>query len=259
MTTTAIRPVSVDELRRAYVSVAAGDFRLGRPRQGPPGGWPQQGPVVPVVGACPASGASTLALALATAAGTARVIECATAESAGLVAATTAELGRDRHGWMRATRGQVLVERPAGVVHAPQDVPTPAVTSSRLVVVDVAWDLQTVLGSACWLGDLLRGRDPVVVTAVPTVPGLRRLDAALHRLTRPVVAVLTPPRRRVPKPLTRALDDLRRTHRLTDRVVPVPVDARLWTHGPDTTPLPESVVRAAAHVLQIALEPKDTP
>ncbi|MBM6402608.1 hypothetical protein [Phycicoccus sonneratiae] len=259
MTTTAIRPVRVDELRRAYLSVSAGDFRLGQPRPVSTQAWPQQGPVVPVAGACPASGASTLTLALATAAGAGRVIECATAESAGLVAATTAELGRDRHGWMRATRDRVLVERPTGVVHAPQDVPPPAVTSSGLVVVDVAWDLQTVLGSAGWLGDLLRRGNPVVVTAVPTVPGLRRLDAALHRLTRPVVAVLMPPHRRVPRPLTRALDDLRRTHHLEGRFVPVPVDARLWTHGPDTTALPEPVVRAAAQVLQIALESKDTP
>lgn len=259
MTASATRPVSVDELRRAYAAVAAGDFRPARPPQGNRGGWVQQGLVVPVVGACPASGASTLALALATAAGAARVVECATAESAGLVAATTADLGRDRHGWMRGTRDQVLVERPAAPVPTPSDLPTPAVTPAGLVVVDVAWDLQTALGATGWLGDLLRDGHPVVVTAVSTVPGLRRLDAALHRLTRPVVAVLTPGRGRSTRPLTRALDDLTRTHQLTDRVVSVPVDARLFTHGPDTTALPASVVRAAAHVLQLARTEGDTP
>lgn len=259
MTTTATRPVSVDELRRAYVAMTAGDFRPGRPRPAPSDRWAQHGTVVPVVGACPGSGASTLVLALATAAGTARIVECAAAETAGLVAATTAELGRDRQGWMRGCRDQILIERPARSVHCPGDVPAPAVTDAHLVVVDVAWGVEFVLDSAGWLGDLLRRPAPVVVTAVLTVPGLRRLDAALHRLNQPVVAVKTPARTRLPRTLVRALDDLRHTHQLADRIVPVPLDPRLRTQGPDSSQLPNCVVHAAAQVLQIALDGKDTP
>ena len=259
MTTTATRPVSVDELRRAYMAMTAGDFRPGRPRQATADRWAQQGPLVPVVGACPGSGASTLVLALATAAGTARIVECAPAETAGLVAATTAELGRDRHGWMRGCRDEVMIERPSRSVHSPGEVPTPAVTDSPLVLVDVAWGIEFVLDSAGWLGDLLRRPAPVVVTAVPTVPGLRRLDAVLHRLNRPVVAVVTPARGRLPKQVVRALDDLRHTHQLADRIVPVPLDPHLRTRGPDSSQLPQPVVRAAAQVLKIALDRKDTP
>ena len=261
MTVTPTRPVSVDELRRAYLALAAGDFRLGRSRQEPSAAWSQQGRVLAVVGASPASGASTLALALATVAGSARVLECASTATAGLAAASTAELGADHRGWRPASRGPIVIERPSRPARDPEQVPTPKVTEPGMVVVDVAWDLELALTGNGWLGCLLRRTDPVVVTAVPTVPGIRRLEAALDRLghTQRVVALLAPARGRTPRPITRALEELQRSHQMSGRVVHIPTDPRLLTHGPDSTPLPRSVVHAAAQVLQIALERKDHP
>ena len=121
---TLTRPVGVDELLRAHRSLMAGDFRRHPPRTRSHAGWDPAEPVLPVVGAAGGTGASTLALALATAAG-GRVVECAGVTASGLVAAPTAELGRHDSGWLQGTRGTVLIERPAlGPDHL-RDVPVP--------------------------------------------------------------------------------------------------------------------------------------
>ena len=113
MTAQAMRPVGVDELRRAWLAVQAGDFRRPHPKQravapASPAASVEWTPasdelVIPVVGAAGSCGATTVALALATAAkGRARVVECASASLSGLAAASTAELGADDHGWSTA-------------------------------------------------------------------------------------------------------------------------------------------------------------
>ncbi len=211
-------------------------------------------PVLAVVGACAGSGASPLARALATSAGTARVLECASPTAAGLTAAATAELGRDPGGWVRGTRDAVLLERPADTLGGPHEVPHPRPgDDAALVVVDVAWELGTVLAGQGWLTDLLEGPGPVVIAATPTVPGLRRLDASLGMLSHahPVVALVGPRRRGLPRPVTSALTALSRTHDLAGRVVDVPVDRRLRTRGVDSTPLPPGLLRAATELLAL--------
>ncbi|KGN41033.1 hypothetical protein [Knoellia aerolata] len=248
------RPVGVDELRRAYWAVQAGTFRRGHRVRRPTPGWTPSAPVLAVVGACAGTGASTLALALATAAETARVVECASPTAAGLSAAATAELGRDPDGWVRGARDAVLIERPADVLGGPHEVPHPRPSEHNgLMVVDVAWELGTVLAGHGWLTDLLEGPGPVVLTAPATVPGLRRLDAALGLLAhaRPVVALLGPRRRALPRHIASALAALSRSHDLAGRVVEVPADTRLRTCGVDSTPLPQGLLRAATELLAL--------
>lgn len=251
---TGTRPVGVDELKRAYRAVQAGTFRRSHQSIRPSPRWSPAGPVLAVVGACSGSGASTLALALGTAAGTARVIECASPTAAGLTAAATAELGRDPGGWVRGTRNAVLIERPADTLGGPHEVPHPSPGGDpTLVVVDVAWELGTVLAGHGWLTDLLEDPGPVVVTTPATVPGLRRLDAALGMLehAHPVVALVGPRRRALPRPVTSALTALCRIHDLAGRVVDVPADARLRSRGVDSTPLPPALLRAASELLAL--------
>ena len=124
-TVTNARPVAVDELKRAYLAVQAGTFRRHRHGTPPTAAWTPASPVLAVVGASSGSGASTVALALATAAGTTRLLECASTAAAGLTAAATAELGRDGAGWILGTRGPVRIERVADTLHGPHEVPHP--------------------------------------------------------------------------------------------------------------------------------------
>lgn len=251
---TSTRPVGVDELKRAYRAVQAGTFRRGHHPTRPSPRWSPSGPVLAVVGACAGSGASTLALALGTAVGSARVVECANPTAAGLTAAATAELGRDPGGWVRGTRNAVLIERPADSLGGPHEVPHPSPGGDdALVVVDVAWELGTVLAGHGWLTDLLEDPGPVVVTAPATVPGLRRLDTALAMLehAHPVVALMGPRSRALPRPVTSTLTALCRTHDLTGRLVHVPPDTRLRTRGVDSTSLPPALLRAATELLTL--------
>lgn len=251
---TTTRPVGVDELKRAYRAVQAGTFRRGHHPTRPSPRWSPTGPALAVVGACAGSGASTLALALGTAAGSARVVECASPTAAGLTAAATAELGRVPGGWVRGTRGAVLLERPGDILGGPHEVPYPRPgDDAPLVVVDVAWELGMVLAGHGWLTDLLEGPGPVVVTAPATVPGLRRLDAALVTLNHahPVVAIIGSRRRTLARPVSSAMTALCRTHDLTGRVVRVPADTRLRTRGVDSTPLPPALLRAATELLTL--------
>ena len=251
-TVTNARPVAVDELKRAYLAVQAGTFRRHRHGTPPTAAWTPASPVLAVVGASSGSGASTVALALATAAGTTRLLECASTAAAGLTAAATAELGRDGAGWILGTRGPVRIERVADTLHGPHEVPHPTPGDGcDLLVVDVAWELGAVLTGRGWLTTLLDEAGAVVLTASATVPGLRRLETALDLLrpSRPVVALGGPSGRSRPREVRAALGLLRRNHDLDDRVVEVPVDSRLRTCGVDSQPLPRSVLRAAEALL----------
>jgi hypothetical protein len=251
---TPTRPVGVDELLRAHRSLMAGDFRRHPPRPRTHTEWNPAEPVLPVVGAAGGTGSSTLALALATAAG-GRVVECASLTASGLVAAPTAELGRHDSGWLQGTRDTVLIERPAALLTALADLPAPTTPNEAppLTVVDVAWEIGQVLAAPCWVADLVRQSPSVVVTATATIPGLRRLEAALAMLahTRSVAAVLGPRRKKWARAV--ALSAGPQTAELISggRLVEVPTDARLSARGLDSHALPTSLLHAATDLLHL--------
>src|SRR5215213_5572762 len=130
-------PVSVVELKRAWCAVQVGQFRLsvpGRSAEDQPQrartapSWTPNADeqVLPVVRCASAYGATTFALALASAANTgARVVECSSATSSGLAAASTAELGVHPSGWAQGTRGEVLLQRTSVALASVRDVPQP--------------------------------------------------------------------------------------------------------------------------------------
>ena len=265
MTGQTTRPVGVDELRRAWFAVQAGDFRRSHPKQRavPPAApaaaveWTPASDelVIPIVGAAGSCGATTVALALATAAkGRARVVECASASLSGLAAASTAELGADDHGWVNGTRDHVQLDRADGVRGTPDSFPRPSPTDAPVVtVVDLGSQLAQVLAGHGWLASLLAGGQTVVVVARATVPGLRRLESSLHLLDadRAVAAVLGGPHRRWPRevahtvgPLTGALID-------SGRHVEIPEHRTLAVHGLTPAPLPTPLLTAAGVLLSL--------
>ena len=254
------RPVGVDELLRAHRSLMAGDFRRHPPRPGGHTGWNPAEPVLAVVGAGGGTGASTLALALATAAG-GRVVECASPTASGLVAAPTAELGRHDSGWLQGTRDTVLIERPAALLATVGALPAPTTPNDTppLTVVDVAWELGQVLATPSWVADLLRHSPSVVLTATATIPGLRRLEAALAMLahTRSVAAVLGPRRKKWPRAVALSAGPLTAELISGGRLVEVPTDARLSARGLDFHALPPSLLHAATDLLHLTHDVPD--
>lgn len=257
---TPTRPVGVDELLRAHRSLMAGDFRRHPPRPRSHTRWNPAEPVLPVVGAAGGTGASTLALALATAAG-GRVVECASLTDSGLVAAPTAELGRHDSGWLQGTRDTVLIERPAAVLTALAHLPAPTTPNDTppLTVVDVAWELGHVQATPCWVADLIRQSPTVVITATATIPGLRRLEAALAMLThtRTVAAVLGPRRKKWPRAVSLSAGPLTTALISGGCLVEIPTDARLSARGLDSHPLPPSLLHAATDLLHLTHDAPD--
>jgi hypothetical protein len=253
-------------LQRAWRALQAGQFRheprddtasKAHPATGTRTWAPRGGEhVLPVVGCAGASGASTTALALASAAEClARILECCSGTSSGLAAASTAELGVHPSGWRRGTRGEVLLERVTGPLATIAEVPVPSVPDRpiRLTVLDVGWDLAHVLGVPSWIGAQVKTAGAVVVVSGATSPGLRHLEGTLSLLDPlPAVAAVVGSRRsRRPKavrrcsgPLTRALDS-------NGRLIVIPHDSRLAGAGLDSTPLPPRLLSAAQAVLEL--------
>ncbi len=264
MTLVEVRPaVSVDELKRAWRAVQEGRFRAvghtrrptGDASETHPVGRTVPGRVLPVVGCVGSSGASTVSLALATAAGAARVIECCTVTASGLAAASTAELGRTGSGWARGRRGRVLIERTDEMLAGPGEVPDPLVaeSASAWTILDVGWELGQVLGAPGWLGGQVRSAPTVVAVTSPTAAGMRRLEGALALLagTRVVAAVVGSARRRWPRGLEHAIGVLgREVDRRGDLLV-VPRDKALAVRGLDSIPLPASLLSSAAALLRL--------
>ncbi len=93
--------------------------------------------------------------------------------------------------------------------------------------------------------------DALVVVASATVPGLRRLEAALELLgnERAVVALVGPRRRRWPKGVEHSAGLLTRRALEAERCVEIPEDRGLAVTGLDSRPIPEPVVDAARHLL----------
>jgi len=259
--------VSVDELKAAWIAVQAGRFRTGtgatrdpvEPASPPAGNpWePGQGEqVLPVIGCAGSCGATTISLALAgVAAMPARVVECSTAGASGLAAASTAELGLHASGWTRGTRDGVLLERASNVLVSVQEVPTPSVPDRiiALTVLDVGWEIGQILATPGWLGGQVRGADLVVLASTATVPGLRRLEGALDLLagTSTCAAVIGPKPKKWPRPVGYSAGPRTRGLETAGRLVDVPQDRALAITGLDATPLPASLLHAAATLLRL--------
>ncbi|GGB21873.1 hypothetical protein GCM10011492_09710 [Flexivirga endophytica] len=272
--------VSVDELKRAWQAVAAGEFRRGhlvRSEPQGPGPGPNTKPtptaastlqgscstweappgetILPVLPCTDSLTAAAVALAIATASGTpARVIECGSSTGSDLAGASTAELGR--HGpWIRGTRGTVLIDRVSTMLGTAAEVPVPADPDRvlQLTVLAAGWEFGHAAASSGWLGEAVRGAEHVVLATTATVPGLRRLETALDLLDagQPVAAVLGSRRRKWDKavahsqgPLTRALD-------ASGRLLDLPTDSDLAIRGLCSRPLPTSLTAAAEDLLQL--------
>lgn len=267
--------VSVEELKRAWQAVQVGDFRRhpgASQRPAAPSShetgeqpWKPHEAVLPVIGCAGSVGATTLALSLATAAtaaaaatavtvGSARVVECCTVTASGLAPASTAELGQHPTGWLQGTRGEVLLERSSDIFISPDEVPPPtdAAPAVGLTVLDVGWELGTLLTTTSWLSERLLHADHVVAVTTATIPGLRRLEGALALLEgTPVIgAVLGPPRRQWHRGLEHSLGALSRQLDQRGAMHLILLDRGLAVRGLDSQALPTRLVTAAGHLLR---------
>ena len=258
------RVVSVPELQRAWRAVQSGSFRQESPvtaaRADAVPNSPTWAPgnaeqILPVVGCSGASGASTIALAVASAAvRSARILECRGTTS-GLAVASTAELGPHPSGWRRGIRGDVLLERASGLLTRVDEVPLPSAPDRplALTVLDVGWNLRQVLHVPSWIGEQVTTAGVVVVVTRATIPGLLHLETTLSLLgqIRAVAAMLGSPCRRWSKavwqssgPMTKALDD-------SGRLIVIPHNSRLAALGLDSRPLPRQLLQAAHAILEL--------
>lgn len=259
MSATTLAPiVAVEDLRRAYRAAVAGQFRgrHGQPAASSPSAqdWmpaPRE-QVVLVVGAAGGVGTSTVALAVASCASDARVVECCTVASSGLAGASTAEMGVTADGWVQGTRAdQLLIERRSDRVADVAAMPAPSPTTRTVTVLDVSADVDLLVASSGWLGQLARTLPRVVMVSRPTVPGLRRLEAAAGLLGADRVhAVLAGAPRRWPRHLEQHLGLNGRRLRAEARLTELPHDPRLALEGVTTDPLPAGLLAAAAPLLQ---------
>jgi hypothetical protein len=263
--TTDVRPaVSVDELKRAWAAVEAGQFRTGL-RSPPPASdagrvaaaeWiPAEGEqTIAVVGCAGSVGASTVALAIGLAApDPVRVVECCSAAASGVAAASTTELGLHPAGWRRGRRDHVLLERVDQTLARVEDVPLPVAADheSQLTIIDASWDGGQLVATDSWLRTAVRTADAIVVVATATVPSFRRLEATLDslRADRTTVAVVGPRRKRWPKGLEHSAGPAARRALTDDRVVEIPTDRRLASAGLDSAPIPGPLAAAARGLL----------
>lgn len=256
--------------------------------------------VVTVVGAAGSVGCSTVAIALAAAASsggpadrTSRVVECSSAHTSGLAAASTAELGRHESGWVQGMREAVLLERTGEVLLGLDEVAPPAPlddpeggrtgTASRghldhltgaeaLTVIDTGWDIEQLAATGSWVGQLTRTAPVVIVVARPTIPGFRRLEAALellehhdhaHGLNRglagpmTLVAVVGGRRKRWAKGVEHSAGPRTRAAMREKRVHEIPEDRQLAGTGLNSAPLPPALLEAADQLLHEALAALD--
>ncbi|MHA6522970.1 hypothetical protein [Tessaracoccus sp. G1721] len=189
-------------------------------------------------------GASTVALALATATGaSARVVECCPPLASGFSAAANAELGTEGP-WRRGSRGDVLLERP---IASDAIVPVPTDSAVEWTFVDTSWTTASGAGAG-WLGSVLRTLDDVVLVTNATVPGVRRLESCAELIGRDAFGVVVGPAvKRWPRPVKVAAAGIPARVRLAD----FPLDPRLQITGLTPDPLPAPLLKAAQNVLAL--------
>jgi len=273
-TQTSSRPVGVDELKRAWSAVSAGEFRTGPGAgKGPRGrgtaatdDWSPAAEehTIAVIGCAGSVGASTIALAAGlAAAGPVRVIECCSVTASGLAAASTAELGLHPTDWRQGKRNHVLLERASEVLAGVDEVPLPvdAENETQLTVLDVGWEVGQLLATDCWLAEAVRTADQVVLVTTATVPGMRRAGVAMDLLAghwqpeQIALAVRGPRRKKWPRGLEHAGGPAVRRALVADRCVEIPEDRELAVNGLDSRPVPAPLISAARQLL----EPADLP
>lgn len=270
-TQTPSRPVGVDELKRAWSAVNAGEFRTGPGTgKGPRGrgtaaadDWsPAAGEhTIAVIGCAGSAGASTIALAVGlAAAGPVRVIECCSVTASGLAAASTAELGLHPTDWRQGKRDHVLLERASEVLAGVDEVPLPvdAENETQLTILDVGWEVGQLLATDCWLAAAVRTADQVVLVTTATVPGMRRAGVAMDLLAghwqpeQIAIAVRGPRRKKWPRGLEHAGGPAVRRALDADRCVEIPEDRELAVNGLDSRPVPAPLISAARQLLEPA-------
>ncbi len=260
-TGTTTRPVPIGELLDAWIAVQRGDFRRGATQsatQVRPAAsrqlWSRAPGEVPVlVAGCAGSvGASTVALLLAGATNTARVVDCAPAACSGLAGASTAELGEGSDGWLTGRRDTIVIQRRHDHPSTPELLPVPLPGEpGRLTVVDSWWEPRQLLAATGWLADLARTCPRIVLVARGSVPGLARLEAGLalfgpERCRAVVVGVP----RHWPKPVENSLGHLARQLRAAGRVFTLPPHPGLAVSGITTEPLPRPFGATARTLLE---------
>ena len=265
------RPVAVDELKRAWHAVNAGDFRTvagtgaGPRGRGPTGetAWsPATGEhTIAVLGCAGSVGSSTVALAAGLAAAApVRVVECCSVTASGLAAASTAELGLHPADWRQGKRDHVLIERASGVLAGVDEVPLPteAEHQSQLTILDVGWEAGQLLATDCWLATAVRAADQIVLVTTATMPGMRRLGVAIDLLSNHwqpeqiSLAVCGPRRKKWPRGLEHAGGPAVRRALDADRCVEIPADRELAVSGLDSRRVPAALISAARQLLEPA-------
>lgn len=276
-TQTSSRPVGVDELKRAWQALNAGEFRTGPGAgKGPRGrgtaaedDWtPADGEhTIAVIGSAGSVGASTVALAAGLAAAApVRVIECCSVTASGLAAASTAELGLHPTDWRQGKRDHVLLERASEVLAGVDEVPLPtdAEHDTQLTILDIGWEAGQLLAIDCWLAEAVRTADQVVLVTTATVPGMRRAGVVMDLLAghwqpeQITLAVRGPRRKKWPRGLEHAGGPAVRRALAADRCVEIPEDRELAVNGLDSRPVPAPLISAARQLLKPAHLPTDT-
>jgi hypothetical protein len=276
-TQTPSRPVGVDELKRAWHALNAGEFRTGPSAgRGPlsrgvaaEDNWsPADGEhTIAVIGSAGSVGASTVALATGLAAAApVRVIECCSVTASGLAAASTAELGLHPTDWRQGNRDHVLLERASEVFAGVDEVPLPteAQNETQLTILDIGWEAGQLLATDCWLAESVRAADQIVLVTTATVPGMRRAGVAMDLLAgswqpeQIALAVRGPRRKKWPGGLANSGGSAVRRALDADRCVEIPEDRELAVNGLDSRPVPAPLISAARQLLEPAHLPTDT-
>ncbi|MFC7724911.1 hypothetical protein ACFQW6_07325 [Nocardioides sp. GCM10028917] len=271
------RPVGVDELKRAWHALNAGEFRTrtgagrgprGRGAAAAEDNWsPVHGEhTIAVLGSAGSVGASTVALATGLAAAApVRVIECCSVTTSGLAAASTAELGLHQRDWRQGKRDHVLLERASEVLAGVDEVPPPieAQNETQLTILDIGWEAGQLLATDCWLAEAVRAADQIVLVTTATVPGMRRAGVAMDLLSpwqpeQIALAVRGPRRKKWPRGLEHAGGPAVHRALVAERCVEIPVDRELAVNGLDSRPVPAPLISAARRLLEPAQRPTDT-
>lgn len=235
---------SLAALKSAWYALEAGAFQSENAPWVP--GTDER--VIVVIGCVGSVGASTVALALATAsAQQSRVIECCPAADSGFSAAASAELG-DVDGWRRGSRGAVLIERRL------DEAAVPTASASELTILDLPASALASRGRFGWVPGILATEPPLVLVTRPTIPALRRLETCLRQVRDPrrcVVASVGPPARRWPRPVLHSMGPVTGELVLAGRIVAVPEDRTLAYTGLTPDPLSSPLLRAGQEALHV--------